>query len=76
MKEIEEHELFLKQKYKKLSLSPAELAEELSITKRMVTDRVTKCSSEIPRFKKIGKKTLFPIREVAKFLSTGFIKVS
>ena len=73
---LEEHEQFLRGKYKKLSLNASEVAEELSITKRMVTDRIASCSAEIPRFKRIGRKAIFPIREVAKFLIEDLLKVT
>jgi hypothetical protein len=70
-----DYEQFLKEKYNKVVLNVQEVAEELSITPRMVANRVRACSAEIPQFKRVGGRTLFPIKKVAYFLEHGFIEV-
>ena len=63
-----DYEKFLIEKYNKISLSVEEVAQELNVTKRMITDRVSKASADIPPFRRIGKKTVFPIKPLAKFM--------
>lgn len=70
-----DYESYLLKKYKKLSLTVKEVAIEISLSERMIMDRVRACSSEIPAFKKIGSKAIFPIKEVALFLENDFVKV-
>ena len=68
------YEEFLKEKYNKTSLSVKEVAEELNLTPRMISERVRGCSAEIPAFKRVGGRTLFPLKQVAYFLEHDFIK--
>ena len=66
---------YLKEKYKKVTLTVEELAVELSLSKRSIQDKVRECSVELPPFKKVGSTTLFPLNGVADYLSSDFIEV-
>ncbi len=70
-----DYEEFLKDKYNKSALSVEELSEEIGVSKRMIVNRVNACSEDVPSFIKIGRKTVFPIKEVAKFLN-NVVKVA
>ena len=66
------YEEYLWSKYKRTALSVEELINEFppgsGITKRIIENRVRSCSSDIPEFVRVGRKTVFPIKAVAKFL--------
>lgn len=70
-----DYEMFLKEKYNNVTLTVEEVAKELHISPRMVSDRVRSCSAEIPQFKRVGGTPLFPVKKVAYFLEHGFIEV-
>jgi predicted DNA-binding transcriptional regulator AlpA len=75
------YEDFLREKYGKSTLSVEELSEELSgggkgVSVRMIQDRARECSSEIPKFIRVGGRVVFPIKEVAKWLEQATVKVA
>ncbi len=67
------HDFFIK-KYEKTYLSKEELAKELGLSVRTVDKRINECR-DIPKYKKMGRKIIFPINEVVRFLETGLIEV-
>ncbi len=72
-----DYETFLREKYNKSALNPEELAEELSgVSVRMILERARECSGEVPPYIRIGRRMVFPIKEVAKFLETALVKVA
>ena len=70
----ENYREFFLNKYQKTYLTKQEVAIELGLSVRTVDKRVNECR-DIPKYKKMGRKTIFPINEVAKFLETGLIEV-
>lgn len=70
-----DYEEFLKEKYNKVSLTHKELAEEIGISPRLVQEHARDCKAEIPSFRKVGRTLIFPIKEVAKWLTENLIKV-
>ncbi|VYS83528.1 helix-turn-helix domain-containing protein [Campylobacter ureolyticus] len=63
----------LKDKYKKLTISQKELAKELGISDSSLASNI-KAGINIPKYRVIGmgeirQKKVFPLIEVAKFLS-------
>lgn len=66
-------EEYLKKKYKKLALSINELAQEIGVSHSTIRGNVKK-GLGIPEYRRVGggtqrKKIVFPINEVAKWLS-------
>ena len=63
----------LKSKYKKLTLTVDEVAKELGVSKATIHHGV-KSGIGVPAFKQVGiglkrKKYVFPLNEIARFLS-------
>ena len=69
----------LKEKYNKTSITRLELAKELGISESTIDIRIRK-GTGIPRYKRSSKSPkatyIFPIVEVAKFLSEDLIVVA
>lgn len=69
----------LRDKYKKSAITKKELAKELDVSLLTIERRI-KAAKGIPRYKRSGDGTkatyIFPIVEVAKFLSSDLIEVA
>jgi len=63
----------LQEKYKKLGLSKAELAQELGLGVSTISKRMAE-GLDLPNYKKLGSasnaRVIFPLVDVAKYIST------
>ena len=69
----------LMDKYNKTTLSRRETAEALGIAVSTLDLRVKRCE-DVPRYKRLGNtpkaRVLFPIIEVAKYLSRDLVEIA
>lgn len=65
---------YLQTKYNKAGLTRKETAAELSVS-IATFDRLLASGQGVPRYKRIGNRYFFPIREVAAFIDENLIKV-
>jgi DNA-binding XRE family transcriptional regulator len=71
MTEFEETLKFLKETYKKATMTKKEVAHELNVSESTISNRISK-GIDLPNYKKLGKeksaKVVFPIVEVARYI--------
>ena len=58
----------LQNKYNKLGLSRTEMAKELGVS-LATFDRMLANGDDLPKYRRVGRQYLFPLKEVAIFLS-------